>query len=286
MPKAKTIPAISPDSATDLIEFNKGAEAAKAVYAMEQTANAAATELANSLGYNGTLTAGALEDEIRFYQHQTVLSMLEMGRRLLLLKELTPHGEFERRIELLGFAVRTAQRFMMAAKKTAKSATVSLLAYQAKDCKVFLEIITQDDDVLDALAKEDEFDKMSPGQVREYARNMRADKEATERLLEQKNKQLDAHKRKPKLSPEEQAEHDLVPLFGLVAEGLNYLLRLQAEVFGLAESEVPILQIAARNAINLIAERIVHTSTEVQVPIDYDSTGPELKAFHDKVLGI
>jgi hypothetical protein len=29
---------------------------------------------------------------------------MELGKRLLIMKEMTPHGEFEKRIEILGFS--------------------------------------------------------------------------------------------------------------------------------------------------------------------------------------
>jgi hypothetical protein len=60
------------------------------------------------MGYEGTLTVGALEDEIRFYQRRTVEAILETGKRLNVLKELTPHGEFQKRVEMLGFSGPTA----------------------------------------------------------------------------------------------------------------------------------------------------------------------------------
>jgi hypothetical protein len=89
--------------------------------------------LAQKLGYAGALTVGGVEDEIRFYQHRTVEAMLELGKRLLILKEVSPHGEFERRAELLGFAMSSAQSFMNAARKVSKSPTVGLLASQVKE---------------------------------------------------------------------------------------------------------------------------------------------------------
>ncbi len=59
-----------------------------------QLVEAKAAALAQELGYVGALTVGTLEDEIRFYQRRTVEAILETGKRLLLLKEVTPHGEF------------------------------------------------------------------------------------------------------------------------------------------------------------------------------------------------
>lgn len=130
--------------------------------------NAAA--LAQQLGYEGALTVGTLEDEIRFYQRRTVEAILETGKRLLLLKEITPHGEFTQRVELLGFSDRTARRFMQAAAKTAKSANLAVLASQVKSSSAFLELVTHDDDVLENLQEMDDIDRLSASQLRERLR--------------------------------------------------------------------------------------------------------------------
>ncbi len=65
--------------------------------------------LATQLGYEGALTVGALEDEIRFFQQRTVEAVMELGKRLLILKEITPHGEFNKRVEMLNFTPRMAK---------------------------------------------------------------------------------------------------------------------------------------------------------------------------------
>lgn len=161
---------------------------------------ASAVALAHDLGYQGSLTVGALEDEIRFYQQRSVEAMLEAGKRLLLLKEVTPHGEFEQRVEMLGFSVQSARRFMSAARKTAKSLTVSVLAGQVKNQKAFLELITHDDDVIEELAELDDFDRMSASQLRAKARELVADMEATEKVLATKNRLIDEKQRELMLS--------------------------------------------------------------------------------------
>ncbi len=149
-------------------------------------------QLAHSLGYQGSLTVGGLEDEIRFYQRRSVEALLECGKRLLLLKEITPHGEFKERVEELGFAERTAQRFMQAAAKVAKSATVAVLAGQVKNQKAFLEIVTHDDDAdLERLAELDDIDRMSASQLRAALREIKEEAKAKDQLLEDKNKRID-----------------------------------------------------------------------------------------------
>jgi len=147
--------------------------------------------LAAQLGYEGHLSVGTLEDEIRFFQRRTVEALLETGKRLLILKKITPHGEFASRVELLGFAYQTANRFMQAAQKTSKSLKLRGLAEQAKNGSAYLELITHDDDVIDNLAELDNFDRMSASQLRAAARDLVAEKEATDKLLETKNKQID-----------------------------------------------------------------------------------------------
>ena len=100
----------------------------------------AAQELATQLGYEGALTVDALEDEIRFYGRRTVEVLLEIGKRLLILKEMTPHGEFAQRVEVLGIGYRTAASFMSAVKRSNKSATVAVLADRVKNAKAFMEL--------------------------------------------------------------------------------------------------------------------------------------------------
>lgn len=143
--------------------------------------------LAVQMGYEGSLTIGALEDEIRFYQRRTVEAILETGKRLLLLKEMTAHGEFEQRVDMLGFAKTTAFRFMQAAAKTGKSSKLELLSTQVKNSSAFLELITHDDEVLENFAEMDNFDRMSASELRAAAREIKADLLAKDVLLASKN---------------------------------------------------------------------------------------------------
>ena len=154
-------------------------------------AETSAHAMATQIGYQGTLTIGTLEDEIRFYQRRTVEAILETGKRLLVLKELTPHGEFSQRVEMLGFAKTTAFRFMRAAAKTAKSSKLELLSTQVKSASAFLELITHDDDVLESLADMDDVEKMSASQLRTTLREAREEKIAVEKVLADKNASMD-----------------------------------------------------------------------------------------------
>lgn len=148
-----------------------------------EVVEAKATAMAQELGYEGALTVGTLEDEIRFYQRRTVEAILETGKRLLLLREMLPPGnsqigknaEFEARLELLGFSKSTAYRFMQAAAKTVKSSKLELLSSQVKNASAFLELVTHDDDVLENLSEMDDIDRLSASQLRERLRQSEQD---------------------------------------------------------------------------------------------------------------
>ena len=158
--------------------------------------------LARVLGYEGALSIGALEDGIRFYQRRCVESLLECGKRLLLLRELIPKGnsqigkdDFEQRVEMLGFSKSTAYRFMQASAKTAKNDRLLHLADRVKSSSAFLELITHDDDAdIERVAEMDSIERMSASQLRAALREARADNVANKELLAEKNALLDAER--------------------------------------------------------------------------------------------
>ena len=185
--------------------------AANQLAAMTMEANDAAHAMAVQIGYQGAMTVGALEDEIRFYQRRTVEAILETGKRLLVLKELTAHGEFAQRVEMLGFARTTAFRFMQAAAKTAKSSKLEQLSTQVKSASAFLELVTHDEDVLENIADMDDVEKMSASELRTALREAREEKSAVEKVLTDKNQAMDKLraqvKRVQAAPPDEQLLH-------------------------------------------------------------------------------
>ena len=195
----------------DEAAFVQAGESLNTLALANSETSAGAQALAVELGYDGALSVGALEDEIRFYQRRTVEACLELGKRLLLLKEITPHGDFSQRLNLLGFADRSARRFMQAAAKTAKSANLAVLSTQVKSASAFLELVTHDDDVLENLADMDDVEKMSASELRAALREAREEKGAVEKVLADKNTAMDKLraqvKRIEKLPPDEQRQN-------------------------------------------------------------------------------
>lgn len=158
-------------------------------------ANDNANAVAKQLGYQGAMTVGALEDEIRFYQRRTAEACLELGKRLLILKELTPHGEFMNRCELLGFSDRAVNRFMQAAFKFSKVANLANLTEKLSSQSKLLELVTMDDDDLQQLADGetvrglnlDEIDTMTASELKAALRESKLNYAAQGKVLEEKN---------------------------------------------------------------------------------------------------
>lgn len=153
-------------------------------------------DLALQLGYQGTLSLGAIEDEIRFYQRRSVEDVLELGKRLLIMKEMTPHGEFSNRVQLLGFSVRLSQKFMQAARKFCKSENFShLKSLSSINQGKFLELVVLDDDEIKELSEGgsvldiqlDDIDCMTASDLRKALREAKKSIASKEQDIETKN---------------------------------------------------------------------------------------------------
>lgn len=240
MPRKPNPEATVIDVQVKTVAIADGAQAQNQLAELNAQAATAAKAMATRVNYEGTLTLGAIEDEIRFYQRRTVETCLELGKRLLVLKELAPHGEFQQRVEMLGITARTAQTFMNVTIKTLKSETVSLLTNRVKNVKAFLELVTHDDETIEDLSKLDEFDKMSASQLREAARAkdrvIATDKES----LSSVRAELDALKARPKRIKTQDPDAALIELTkeaqGYATEALGMIRgRVRAALEALAE---------------------------------------------------
>lgn len=238
--------------------------------------------LADQLGYDGSLTVGALEDEIRFYQRRSVEALLAVGTRLLLLKEMTPHGEFTRRVELLGFAERTAQRFMQAAFKTSKSANLAVLAHQVDSAGKFLELVTLDDDDLEALKEGgsvanltlDDIETMTSSELRAALREARENEQAMGRVLQEKNAKLD------ELAAGKQKRHKVVNEWDAkvlsATDELSQLGTVADEVLG---KHIAFLDLCESLADQLDPDAEDHGARLEQVRVPINRLGEQLTRF-------
>ncbi|GGK08752.1 hypothetical protein [Luteimonas terricola] len=138
--------------------------------------------LASNIGYVGALDTDSLWTSVEFRQRRSVEDILAMGRGLLLIKEQTPHGEFEQQCEQRGIHPRAARRLMGVALKFTKTDTMSVLKAAGSQAKV-LELTLLEDEELEALEAGDtaagitldDVERMSASQLRATIREARAD---------------------------------------------------------------------------------------------------------------
>lgn len=251
--------------------------------------------LAIQLGYQGSLTVGALEDEIRFYQQRTVEACLELGKRLILLKEITPHGEFKQRTEMLNINERTARRFMTTALKFNKTDNLSVLKAAGNQTKL-LELLVLDDDEIQELSDGgsvnnitlDDIDRMTASELRKKLREVKADNVAKDQLIQKKDSkinELDANLSKAnspveiqKRAESEDQELEKAALETISTESLmllNAVMRYQNAINGVLDlaNEKGIHQLFDRIDESVVAsyQRIAQFSQKLGIQIDFEN---------------
>lgn len=162
--------------------------------------------------------------ECRFFMASATEAMFEIGKRLILIKESEPHGDFINIVESrLGMTPRTAQRFMLATAKLTSPKLASktrALAHLGKS--KLCDLVAEDDDELADLAdggtiaglKLEDIDRMTSRELRAALREAREDAEAKNKLIADKNEKIDtldaklsaAKKRVKAMPPDEEGE--------------------------------------------------------------------------------
>ena len=155
------------------------------------------TQYGDGLPYDRT----RLVNEARFYMAQSAEAMLEAGKRLIVLKENEPHGEFEQIVrEQLGIPERTARQMMQATLKYSNPQLESkrqALAVLGKT-KLF-ELMTEDDEDLASLTEGgtvaglalEDIDRMTSRELRAALREAREDANAKDERLADRNQDLE-----------------------------------------------------------------------------------------------
>lgn len=161
-----------------------------------------AVMLADKIGYDGPLTLGGAEDHARMQMRRTVNECLELGKTLLIIKELTPHGGFRDRIELLGFEYKTAAKFMQATLKFSNVSTSRHLTESINTQAKLLELLVLDDDEIKELGENgstrgvnlDDIESMTTRELRAALRKERdevaQDLAAKDKLIQTQTEQI------------------------------------------------------------------------------------------------
>ena len=184
---------------------------------------------------------GRIEQEAKFYLNQSAQSMLEAGKRFVLLKEHEDHGNFLTSLEKIGIAKRAAQKMMQVAVKflddagLPKAPTLALLP-----ASKLYELALMDDDDIEALTEAgtvaglslEDADKMTTRELRAEIRKLKkekkdaeekilSDRDIQDQLLQDKNKKIDELDREIRTLSDpakwqEKAEHHLQRLLTMI----------------------------------------------------------------------
>lgn len=161
----------------------EGVYAVQVLGEQQREAEANAVALASQLGYEGALTVTGLEEEIKFYQRRSVEAVLETGKRLLLLKAISPHGGFMQSLDGLGIGQSLANKLMSATMKFSNSESTTILSLPNLNQGKLLELLVLDDSEIEALdqgdtvrgVKLDDIDCMSVSELRRALRSAKAE---------------------------------------------------------------------------------------------------------------
>lgn len=251
--------------------------------------------LAAQLGYEGSLALGSLEDEVRFYQQRTVESCMEIGKRLLLIKEQTPHGEFNKRIEMLNFTPRMAQKFMSAVLKFSKTNSNSLLQKAGNQTKL-LELVMLDDDEIELIEQGgsigdvslDTIETMSVRELKKALRDAKADLDTKDQVIkakdQEKNKILEENtklkspaqiKKRAETEQQQLTKKALEELDSACATMHNDVVRFKNNINSILDAinEHGLYDIQDKLESSVVAafQQIAQTSVELGIQIDFEN---------------
>ncbi len=213
--------------------------------------------------------------------------MLEAGKRLIILKENEPHGDFTNILENeLGLAPQVARRMMQASMKflgegdePTKRSTLSVLG-KAK----LYDLMVLDNEELDELADGgtvagltlDDVDRMSVRELRQALREARETNAAQQRVLADKNEKIDSLstrlEKKSRIQPPEPDEE---------------VKKLRAEVTALAVEAESAIAVRLSSAFETLcaycAENMIDTPRDFMAGLvcQLESTARSLRSTFD-----
>lgn len=169
--------------------------------------------IAVQIGYQlpaDSIDADLIQRDISANMRRSVEACLEVGRGLTVLKAACEHGNYIARLDVIGVDVHVAARFMQAARKFSKLPTSATLTKAINNQSKLFEMLVLDDEQIEELEltgqtgelKLDDIATMSVKELRSALRDarqsdsktvagMKADAEATERLIADKNSKID-----------------------------------------------------------------------------------------------
>ncbi|CAB3851523.1 hypothetical protein LMG26842_02866 [Achromobacter dolens] len=181
------------------------------------------------------------EHVIRTHLARSADEMLAAGRALLVVREHVPHGDWRDFLSRLGLEPRLAQRMSQAALKFSNASTSTHLIEAAGNKSKLIELLVLDDDQVAELNDGgtvagitlDDVATMSVSDLRKTLREARAEAEANDKLLAEKNDQIDTLKKERDAANRRiKAEKPDAQLVGLHTEVEAELVGLEATIAG------------------------------------------------------
>ncbi|MFY2599398.1 DUF3102 domain-containing protein [Achromobacter xylosoxidans] len=231
MARPKNSPAAAPDTAKP---------AADVEAALVQAAERSALVL-KQFGDGLPFDLPRYEHVIRTHLARSADEMLAAGRALLVVREHVPHGEWKEFLSRLSIDHTLAKRMQQAALKFSNGATSHHLIEAAGNKSKLIELLVLDDDQVAELNDGgtvagitlDDVATMSVSDLRKTLREARAEAEANDKLLSEKNDQIDTLKKERDAANRRiKAEKPDAQLVGLHTEVEAELVGLEATIAG------------------------------------------------------
>ncbi|MFY1901461.1 DUF3102 domain-containing protein [Achromobacter xylosoxidans] len=231
MARPKNSPVVAPDTAKP---------AADVEAALVQAAERSALVL-KQFGDGLPFDLPRYEHVIRTHLARSADEMLAAGRALLVVREHVPHGEWSEFLARLSIDHTLAKRMQQAALKFSNGATSHHLIEAAGNKSKLIELLVLDDDQVAELNDGgtvagitlDDVAAMTVSDLRKALREARADAEANDKLLSEKNDQIDTLKKERDAANRRiKAEKPDAQLVGLHTEVEAELVGLEATIAG------------------------------------------------------
>jgi len=237
-------------------------------------------EIAERFGEGVPYQRERVISEARFFMVASTEAMLELGKRVIQIKENEPHGNFMEALARIGIGYRTAHRVMVATAKFIDPNRKPLLTLSK--AKLF-DLMVESDDDLDALAKGgtfaglklQEIDRMSSREFKEVVRNFKQREDAKDALLAKKDKkinelteQLELRRRMTGDELATAQTEELRSVKSSVFAALNQLVVCADEIARRPATSV--VELEARQALDAAAQHFSHLATQRGFALNFD----------------
>lgn len=222
-----------------------------------------------------------VSDEARFFLAHAQNAFLEVGRRLILIKEHEAYTDFVQAVEALGLTERTARRMMQATLKFSSPKLAGKMRLMQLGQSKLLELLVEDDDTLAELEdggtvaglKLDDMQVMSRAELRAALADARQREAAKDRVIADKNRKLDdlAEKRHRRSSDDtavrERAQLELLRT-RLQSADLSIASAVGAVLEVMADPATPRAGLTAGQAVEQLLRQLIDSCMQHGLSID------------------